>query len=92
MTDEELIAWLRGWGIHSADNAANRIEQLIEGSKGLAEAFATVSVKREMTEAKLTKAVHLIGLSVELARWDLNPKLRDDMIDFTTQNKLEAKP
>ena len=38
-------------------------------------------------EAKLAKAVKLIDLAVELAKWDLNPKLRDDMIDFTTELK-----
>ena len=41
-------------------------------------------------EAKLAKAVELIDLAVELAQWDLNPKLRDDMIDFTTESKGES--
>jgi hypothetical protein len=44
----------------------------------------------EELEAKLAKAVKLIDLAVELAKWDLNPKLRDDMIDFTTELKGQA--
>ena len=39
--------------------------------------------------AKLAQAVKLLELAVELARWNLNPKLRDDMIDFTTTVKGE---
>jgi hypothetical protein len=74
MTDEELIAQLRGeptWGgiVVLTKQDANRIEALT---------------------AKLAKAVRLIDLAVELARWDLNPKLRDDMIDFTTETKGES--
>ena len=38
-------------------------------------------------EANLAGAVKLIDLAVELTKWDLNPKLRDDMIDFTTELK-----
>lgn len=41
--------------------------------------------RAETAEAKLAKAVRLIKLSVELGRWDLNPSLRDEMIDFTTE-------
>lgn len=44
----------------------------------------------EALTAKLAKAVKLIDLGVQLARWDLNPKLRDDMIDFTTDLKGES--
>ena len=45
---------------------------------------------RKAAEAKLAKAVRLIDMAVELARWDLNPKLRDDMIDFTAEIKGES--
>jgi len=41
----------------------------------------------EELEAKLATALKLIDLAVELTKWDLNPKLRDDMIDFTTELK-----
>ena len=40
--------------------------------------------------AKLAQAVKLIELAVELAQWNLNPKLRDDMVDFTTTVKGES--
>ena len=39
--------------------------------------------------AKLAQAVKLLELAVELAQWNLNPKLRDDMVDFTTTVKGE---
>lgn len=77
MTDEELIARLRDLGIYSADIAADRIEQLIEGSKGLAEAFATVSVKREMTEAKLAKAVEGLKFYAEEDDYERQLATRD---------------
>lgn len=38
-------------------------------------------------EANLAGAVKLIDLAVELSKWDLNTKLRDDMIDFMTELK-----
>lgn len=67
MTDEELIKLLRSIDHMNVDDcflqsyfyskAADRIEQLLEGGKGLATAFAVVAVKREMTEAKLEKAL-----------------------------------
>jgi len=74
MTDEELIEQLRSvdgyvWYTENGRNkgsktltteAADRIEKLLEGGKGLAEAFATVAVKREMTEAKLAKAIEAL--------------------------------
>ena len=41
--------------------AADRIEQLREGNKGLAEAFAIVAVKREVAEGKLAKAYDMIA-------------------------------
>jgi len=57
MTDEELIKQLRDQRDYKCDLAADRIQQLLKANKGLAQAWATVSVKREMTEAKLDKAV-----------------------------------
>jgi hypothetical protein len=46
-------------------------------------------VKALIAEA-VERAVELIDLAVELAQWDLNPKLRDDMIDFTTEIKGDS--
>lgn len=65
MTDEELIIQLRQegydyFGTTYSDEAADRIEMLLEGNKGLAEAFATVSVKREMAEAKLARIAYRV--------------------------------
>ena len=45
--------------------------------------------RADKAEAKLAQAVKLIELAVELAQWNLNPKLRDDMVDFTTTVKGE---
>lgn len=79
--DYALAQWDRAIGI--ADNIAALMEKMdtrrIEAEAKLAEC-----------EARLGKAVKLIDLAVELARWDLNPKLRDDMIDFTTDLKGES--
>ena len=69
MTDEELIKRLRSLSVIARHAAADRIEQLLEGNKGLAEAFATVSVKREMAEAKLAKAVEALRIIAEKPIW-----------------------
>ncbi len=58
--------------------------------ESLAEQCEALEAKLAECEARLGKAVELIDLGVELARWDLNPKLRDDMIDFTTDLKGES--
>ena len=47
----------------------------------------TDAMRIEELEAKLAKAMRLMGLSVELGRWDLNPSLRDEMIDFSAELK-----
>ena len=47
----------------------------------------TDAMRIEELEAKLAKAMRLMGLSVELGRWDLNPSLRDEMIDFIAELK-----
>jgi hypothetical protein len=44
----------------------------------------------EELEAKLAKAVKLIEYAIELGRWDLNPSLRDDLIDFSAELKGET--
>ena len=42
-----------------------------------------------LLEAKLAKAMKLIGFAIEMARFDLAPKLLDDMIYFKTEYELE---
>lgn len=76
MTDEELIKWLRN--LHPTD---------YELRHGILQTKAADHI--EQLNAKLAKAVKLIELAVELARFDLNPKLCDDMIDFVTDLELE---
>jgi len=44
----------------------------------------------EELEAKLAKAMKLIEYAIELGRWDLNPSLRDDLIDFSAELKGET--
>ena len=95
MTDAELIARLRNEHVSaSRTEAADLIEALIAENKrlgqqceGLMQAGMNNGQALIIAENKLAKAVKLIDLAVELARWDLNPKLRDDMIDFTTELK-----
>jgi hypothetical protein len=67
MTDQELIDMLRDQHDFKCDLAADRIEELLESGKGLANAFAVVAVKREITEAKLEKAVWALE---EIASYD----------------------
>ena len=45
----------------------------------------------EELEAKLDKAMKLIEYAIELGRWDLNPSLRDDLIDFSAELKGETE-
>lgn len=79
-----------------AIKAAERIEELLK------QRYAVMSFNhatnqenyryQERTrdaEAKLAKAMKLIGLSIEMASFDLNPKLLDDMIYFKTEYELE---
>lgn len=42
-----------------------------------------------LLEARLSKAVKLIGYAIELGRFELNPKLLDDLIHFKTEIELE---
>jgi len=46
--------------------------------------LAPALVENDELKAKLAKAVKLIELAVELVQWNLNPKFRDAMIEFTT--------
>lgn len=75
---------------------AERIDQLVATNGELVIKLDEVERRRarwmyksDVAEAKLAKAVELIELAVELARFDLNPKLCDDMIDFVTDLELE---
>jgi len=72
-----------------AERAADRIEEL-ESTLSLRTALhgeATYVI--EKLEAKLAKAVRLMDLSVELARWELNRELQDELIVFCTDLKGE---
>jgi hypothetical protein len=106
MTDAELIARLHKIACHMAADRIealiaenkrletrlgeyNLLWQAYDGD--LHQAYVDANEARIDAEAKLAKAVKLIDLAVELAQWDLNPKLRDDMIDFTTEIKGETK-
>lgn len=62
MNDEDLMKtlWSGEVTLGVVASAATRIEHLLEGNKGLAEAFATVSVKREMAEAKLARIAYRV--------------------------------
>ena len=66
-----------------------RIEELEKACNEWAEVSQSNYQRAKAAEAKLAQAVKLLELAVELARWNLNPKLRDDMIDFTTTVKGE---
>jgi len=44
----------------------------------------------EELEAQLAEAMKLIEYAIELGRWDLNPSLRDDLIDFSAELKGET--
>lgn len=99
MTDEELIARLRVdepmcEEHFTANLAADRIEALTkERDQWISHAKTAIwsdSEELKETGRKLEKAVKLIDLAVELARWDRAPKLRDDMIDFTTEIKSHS--
>lgn len=97
MTDQELSNRLRK--LHLAVDcriAADRIEELVkERDEALNQLDSTrhsVDVlEKRLTDkmAKLAKAMKFIGLSIELARFDLAPKLLDDMIYFKTEYELE---
>lgn len=73
--------------IKSLEAEQNRLGQQCEG---LAQAASNNGQALIISESKLAQAVKLIDLAVELARWDRAPKLRDDMIDFTTEIKGES--
>jgi hypothetical protein len=69
MTDKELIETLRGRnGFGWTEDAADRIEQLVEDNKSLAgaqeslvETLRESGCKRKEAEAKLAKAVEALG-------------------------------
>ena len=46
---------------------------------------------RDEAEAKLAKAVRLMEVSVEVARWELDLGLRDSVIDFLAELKAEKE-
>ena len=54
-----------------------------------AEAVDIWKVNSQRLEAKLAKAVKLIGYAIELGRFELNPKLLDDLIHFKTEIELD---
>jgi len=93
MTDEELITKLRSVDAVMTHKAADRIETLRAELKSTlereAETYRRHDAKDEAAEAKLAKAMRMIGYAIELARFDLYPKLLDDMIDFKTEFELE---
>ena len=80
MTDEELITTLRGRnGFGWTEDAADRIEQLVEDNKSLAgaqeslvETLRESGRKRKEAEAKLTKAVKALRsyVSKEKGVWN----------------------
>lgn len=69
------------------EQAEARIAELELAVKYEADLAQMALDSRKELEANLAGAVKLIDLAVELTKWDLNPKLRDDMIDFTTELK-----
>ena len=104
ISDEDLIENIReavaegdllvSWNL--ADQAADRIEQLVAINEELVKELHTsrmASVIMDNTvaeaEASLAKAVKLIGYAIELGRFELNPKLLDDLIHFKTEIELE---
>ena len=72
-----------------ADEAEAYAEEVEADRKKTYEALLKVTRIHGEVETKLAKAVKLLELAVELAQWNLNPKLRDDMVDFTTTVKGE---
>lgn len=101
MTDEDLIARLRsqiGDDVqHMYDHealfriSADRIEQLAKELHTSRMASVIMDNTVAEAEAKLAKAMKFIGLAVELARFDSNPKLLDDMIYFKTEFELDKE-
>ena len=93
LTDEELIAHLRLQGLDKDVAAADRIEELVRDRKFILDerdrTFALMLTRTETAEASLAKAVKLIGYAIELGRFELNPKLLDDLIHFKTEIELE---
>jgi len=67
----------------------DRIEELEAKLKTTDEIGLAFKEDAGQLREKLAQAVKLIELAVELAQWNLNPKLRDDMIEFTTTVKGE---
>jgi hypothetical protein len=75
MTDKELIETLRGRnGFGWTEDAADRIEQLVEDNKSLAgaqeslvETLRESGCKRKDAEAKLTKAIGVIKDIIDIA-------------------------
>ena len=93
---DDLVKRLRFFGPPIQKEAADRIEELeaacwrMQEERDRAIGWRDSDKDRaDKAEAKLAQAVKLIELAVELAQWNLNPKLRDDMVDFTTTVKGE---
>lgn len=72
-----------------AKAAEDELEMQEQEASMMEDDYIKLEKERDALEAKLAKAVKLIDLAVELAKWDRAPKLRDDMIDFTTEIKGE---
>lgn len=67
-----------------------QVEDLIKLAEPImAELYGVECSYREAAEAKLARAVKLIGYAIELGRFELNPKLLDDLIHFKTEIELE---
>jgi len=77
LTDKEQDA------LRSSDDAYR--EQTIDLRQRLIETSLKRKSRIEELEAKLAKAVRLMELSVELAKWDTT--LLEDVIDFITELK-----
>ena len=96
MTDEELTKQLRDLSAGPSDEmqrignkAADCIEQLVIQARFLDDLNSVAVTAKDQAEAKLAKAVKLIGYAIELGRFELNPKLLDDLIHFKTEIELE---
>jgi hypothetical protein len=70
--------------------AANEIARLTALKDALAGDKINLVSELRQVKAELAKAVKLIELAVELARWDLNPTLRDQLVTFATEMKGRA--
>jgi hypothetical protein len=76
------------WQAYEGERPVEHLEELVKNHSAVSDRLAE---KLHKVESLLAKAVKLIELSVELGRWELNPKFRDELIDFTTEIKGENK-